>query len=41
MQNYARLEKKLKLKVYPKMLYKGKLIDPNSVMEQTEQDREN
>ena len=40
-QNYARLEKKLKLKVYPKMLYKGKLIDPNSVMEQAEQDREN
>lgn len=33
MQNYAKLEKKLKLKVYPKMLYKGKLIDPNDFTE--------
>lgn len=33
MQLYSRLEKKLKLVVYPKMLYKGKVIDPNSIEE--------
>lgn len=33
MQNYAKLEKKLKIVVYPKMLYKGALVDPNDVME--------
>ena len=32
MQNYAKLEKKLKIKVYPKMLYKGELVDPNDLM---------
>lgn len=31
MQNYARLEKKLKIKVFPKMLYKGELVDPNEL----------
>lgn len=30
MENYARLEKKLKIKVFPKMLYKGNVVDPNS-----------
>lgn len=30
MENYARLEKKLKITVFPKMLYKGNVIDPNS-----------
>ena len=30
MENYARLEKKLKITVFPKMLYKGKVVDPNS-----------
>lgn len=34
MQNYAKLEKKLKLKVYPKMLYKGELVDPNDLIEE-------
>ena len=29
MRKYAALEKKLGLKVYPRMLYKGKLTDPN------------
>lgn len=33
MRKYAALEKKLKIVVYPRMLYKGKLIDPNLVME--------
>ncbi|MGN0728303.1 DEAD/DEAH box helicase [Treponema sp.] len=32
MNNYARLEKKLKITVFPKMLYKGSLVDPNSLM---------
>ncbi len=31
MENYAKLEKKLKLKVYPKELYCGKLVDPNQL----------
>lgn len=30
MENYARLEKKLKITVFPKMLYKGNVVDPNS-----------
>lgn len=29
MENYARLEKKLKITVFPKMLYKGNVVDPN------------
>ncbi len=29
MERYARLEKKLKICVYPRMLYSGKVIDPN------------
>lgn len=33
MRKYAALEKKLKIVVYPRMLYKGKLVDPNLVME--------
>lgn len=32
MRKYAALEKKLKITVYPRMLYKGKLVDPNEVM---------
>lgn len=31
MRKYASLEKKFGLKVYPKMLYKGKLINPDSL----------
>ena len=31
MENYARLEKKLKITVYPKVLYSGKLIDPKDL----------
>ena len=30
MENYARLEKKLKITVFPKMLYKVNVVDPNS-----------
>lgn len=30
MENYARLEKKLNITVFPKMLYKGNVVDPNS-----------
>lgn len=30
MENYARLEKKLKITFFPKMLYKGNVVDPNS-----------
>ena len=30
MENYACLEKKIKIKVFPKMLYKGNVVDPNS-----------
>ena len=33
MRKYAAIEKKLKITVYPRMLYKGKLVDPNEVME--------
>ncbi len=32
MESYARLEKKLKLTVYPKILYEGKLRDANEVV---------
>jgi len=31
MENYAKLEKKLKLTVYPKMLYSGKLVNPSDL----------
>ena len=31
MRKYAAIEKKLKITVYPKMLYKGKLVDPNEI----------
>ena len=31
MRKYAAIEKKLKITVYPRMLYKGKLIDPNEL----------
>ena len=31
MRKYAALEKKLGLKVYPKMLYKGKLVNPSDI----------
>ena len=33
MRKYAAIEKKLKITVYPRILYKGKLVDPNEVME--------
>ena len=33
MRKYAAIEKKLKIIVYPRILYKGKLVDPNEVME--------
>lgn len=39
MRKYAALEKKLKIVVYPRMLYKGKLVDPNLVMENKEETR--
>lgn len=38
MRKYAAIEKKLKIIVYPRILYKGKLIDPNEVMEKSEAD---
>ena len=31
MRKYAAIEKKLKITVYPRMLYKGKLVDPNEI----------
>ena len=31
MNQFARLEKKLGLKVYPKMLFKGKLVSPSEL----------
>lgn len=31
MESYARLEKKLGITVYPKMLYEGKVVDPNTM----------
>lgn len=31
MRKYAAIEKKLKITVYPRMLYKGRLIDPNEL----------
>jgi superfamily II DNA/RNA helicase len=33
MQQYAALEKKLQIKVYPKMLYDGKLLSPDKVQQ--------
>lgn len=33
MRKYAALEKKFGLKVYPKMLYKGKLVNPSDIQE--------
>lgn len=36
MKKYAAIEKKLKLTVYPRMLYKGKLIDPNELEEEVQ-----
>lgn len=38
MRKYAAIEKKLKIIVYPRILYKGKLVDPNEVMEKSEAD---
>lgn len=37
MRKYAALEKKFGLKVYPKMLYKGKLVNPSDIQEFTEE----
>ena len=31
MRKYAAIEKKLKITVYPRMLYKGRLVDPNEL----------
>ena len=36
MRKYAAIEKKLKITVYPRMLYKGKLVDPNALEESKE-----
>ena len=36
MRKYAAIEKKLKIKVYPRMLYKGTLVDPNEISESGE-----
>ena len=36
MRKYAALEKKLGLKVYPKMLYKGKLVNPSDIQDFSE-----
>ena len=33
MRKYSAIEKKLKITVYPRVLYKGKLIDPNEIEE--------
>lgn len=33
MRKYAAIEKKLKITVYPRMLYKGSLVDPNEISE--------
>lgn len=38
MRKYASLEKKLGIVVYPRMLYKGQLTDPNKVMEGAEKE---
>ncbi|MDY2843843.1 MAG: C-terminal helicase domain-containing protein, partial [Treponema sp.] len=38
MRKYAALEKKLKLVVYPRILYKGKLADPNEIQQNQNQD---
>lgn len=37
MRKYAALEKKLGLKVYPKMLYKGKLVTPSDIQDFSEE----
>ena len=37
MRKFAALEKKLKIKVYPKVLYKGKLATPEENMEPKEE----
>ncbi|MCQ2601292.1 MAG: DEAD/DEAH box helicase [Treponema sp.] len=37
MRKYAALEKKFGLKVYPKMLYKGKLVNPSDIQEFSEE----
>ena len=37
MRKYATLEKKFGLKVYPKMLYKGKLVNPSDIQDFSEE----
>ncbi|MDD5812556.1 MAG: DEAD/DEAH box helicase [Treponema sp.] len=37
MRKYAALEKKIGLKVYPKMLYKGKLVNPSDIQDFSEE----
>ena len=37
MRKYAALEKKFGLKVYPKMLYKGKLVNPSDIQDFSEE----
>ncbi|MCR5318512.1 MAG: DEAD/DEAH box helicase [Treponema sp.] len=39
MQNFAKLEKKLGLKVYPKILYKGKLTSPRPDAEEDDEEK--
>lgn len=39
MKKYAALEKKLKITVYPRMLFKGMLVDPNSISGKTDEER--
>ncbi|MBR1722338.1 MAG: DEAD/DEAH box helicase [Treponema sp.] len=39
MRKYAALEKKLKLIVYPRMLFKGRLIDPHDISENAPQEK--
>lgn len=41
MENYARLEKKLKITVYPKILYGGKLLSPTDVAMEEDESSEN
>ena len=40
LENFAKLEKKLKIKVYPKILYKGKLLAPRPDAEYDEADND-
>lgn len=41
MRKFVRLEKKLKITVYPKMLYKGQLVAPSELEENNTEDPSN